>query len=107
MDEDHALPHKPQAPRVRVERRGLLVGRSSSRQPERMEPFVFGQSAMPGASSGGGGAGGKLNSNKPYALRRYSSGLRTEAVVSEAEPITNQSMARGEGAKIPVPSNQH
>ena len=27
MDEDHALPHKPQAPRVRVERRGLLVGR--------------------------------------------------------------------------------
>jgi hypothetical protein len=72
-----------------------------------MEPFVFGQSAMPGASSGGGGAGGKLNSNKPYAaslLKRAPDGGRSR---SEAEPITNQSMARGEGAKIPVPSNQH
>jgi len=31
---------------------GLLAGREQ--QPERMEPFVFGQSATPGASSGGG-----------------------------------------------------
>ena len=43
MDEEHALPHKPQAPRDRVERRGLLAGREQ--QPERTEPFVFGQSA--------------------------------------------------------------
>jgi hypothetical protein len=53
---------------------------ASSRQPERMEPFVFGQSAMPGASSGGGGAGGKLNSNKPYAaslLKRAPDGGRS------------------------------
>ena len=82
MDEDHALPLKPQAHRVvKVERRGLLAGRKQ--QPERMEPFVFGQSATPGASSGGGRAAGKLDSKKTYAaslLRRPPDG---EAVVGE------------------------
>ena len=82
MDEDHALPLKPQAhDPVKVERRGLLAGRKQ--QPERMEPFVFGQSATPGASSGGGGAAGKLDSKKTYAaslLRRPPDG---EAVVGE------------------------
>ena len=79
MDEDHALPHKPQVPRVRVERRGLLAGREQ--QPERMEPFnVFGQSATPGASSGGDGAADKLDSKKTYAaslLKRAPDGGRT------------------------------
>lgn len=78
MDEDHALPHNPQVPRVRVERRGLLAGREQ--QPERMEPFVFGQSATPGASSGGGGAADKLDSKKTYAaslLKRAPDGGRT------------------------------
>ena len=61
-------------------------------QPERMEPFVFGQSATPGASSSGGcGAADKLDSKKTYAASLLKSGLRTEAVRSEAEP-----MARGE-----------
>lgn len=82
MDEDRALPLKPQAhDPVKVERRGLLAGRKQ--QPERMEPFVFGQSATPGASSGGGGAAGKLDSKKTYAaslLRRPPDG---EAVVGE------------------------
>ena len=81
MDEDRALPLKSQAHRVKVERRGLLAGREQ--QPERMGPFVFGQSATPGASSGGGGAAGKLDSKNTYAVRRYSGGLRTEAVVGE------------------------
>ena len=87
MDEDHTLPHKPQVPRVRVERRGLLAGREQ--QPERMEPVVFGQSATPGASSGGDGAADKLDSKKTYAaslLKRAPDGGRCEA-----EP-----MARGE-----------
>ena len=81
MDEDHALPHKPQAPRVRVERRGLLAGREQ--QPERMEPFVFGQSATPGASFVGRRRGGWFVSWTPRrpTLRHYSSGIRTEAVV--------------------------
>ena len=82
MDEDRALPLKPQArDPVKVERRGLLAGRKQ--QPERMEPFVFGQSATPGASSGGGGAAGKLDSKKTYAaslLRRPPDG---EAVMGE------------------------
>ncbi len=79
MDEDHALPHKPQGcSRVRVERRGLLAGREQ--QPGRMEPFVFGQSATPRASSGGGGAADKLDSKKTYAaslLKRAPDGGRT------------------------------
>ena len=63
------------------------------------EPFVFGQSATPGASSGGGGAAGKLDSKKTYAaslLKRASDGGR-----SETEP-----MARGE-PKFPCrPTNK-
>ena len=45
-----------------------------------MEPFVFGQSATPGASSGGGGAADKLDSKKTYAaslLKRAPDGGRT------------------------------
>ena len=80
MDEDRALPLKPPAHRGLpvVERRGLLAGRGQ--QPERMEPFVFGQSATPGASSGGGGPAGKLDSKKTYAaslLRRPPDGGRS------------------------------
>jgi len=80
MDEDRALPLKPPAHRGLpvVERRGLLAGRGQ--QPERMEPFVFGQSATPGASSGGGGPAGKLDSEKTYAaslLRRPPDGGRS------------------------------
>ena len=79
----HSLSLKPQAHRFKVERRGLLAGRGQQR--ERMEPFVFGQSATPGASSGGAGGGpaGKLDSKKTYAaslLRRPPDG---EAVVGE------------------------
>jgi len=91
MDEDHALPHKPQAPRVRVERRGLLAGREQ--QPERMEPFVFGQSATPGASFVGRRRGGWFVSWTPRrpTLRHYSIKRDPDGGRSETEP-----MARGE-----------
>ena len=58
--------------KLKVERRGLLAGRKQ--QPERMEPFVFGQSATPGASSGGGGAAGELGSKKTYVATQAASG---------------------------------
>ena len=66
-----------------------------------MEPFVFGQSATPRASSGGGGAADKLDSKKTIlrcvaTVKRAPDGGRR----SEAEP-----MARGE-PKLPCrPTN--
>ncbi len=48
--------------------------------------FVFGQSATPGASSGGGGAVGELESKKTYAaspFRRPPDGGRTALVQGE------------------------
>ena len=56
---------------------------NTEQQPERMEPFVFGQSATPGASSGGGGAAGKLDSKKTYAASLHRRPPDGEAVVGE------------------------
>ena len=75
-------PLEPQAHRVKVERRGLISGREQ--QPERMEPSHL-CSASQRRQGRRRAEAGQLVSWTPRTptLRRYSGGLRTEAVVVE------------------------